>query len=125
MKIRVYYEDTDLGGIVYHANYIKFCERARSELFFAQGINPIMEDKSGFVVRNIHANFLSTATLGEILNVTSTLIKLKGSSLILLQEIWKEEKKIFSMEVLLVYVEQAKPARIPKVFKDTFTLLKY
>jgi len=125
MKIRVYYEDTDLGGIVYHTNYIKYCERARSELFFERRLNPIMEDKSGFVVRNIDANFLATSTLGDLLDVRTKLIKLKNTSLILLQEVWKEEKKIFSMEVLLVYVQQGKPARIPKIFKDTFTLLKY
>jgi len=122
MKIRVYYEDTDLGGIVYHTNYIKYCERARSEVFFEKNMSPTLGDDSGFVVRNISANFLATATLGDMLTVTSKLLTLKSSSLVLLQEVWREEVKLFSMEVVLVYIDKGRPCRIPKVFRDTFTL---
>jgi acyl-CoA thioester hydrolase len=121
MKIRVYYEDTDAGGIVYHTNYIKYCERARSEIFFERGMIPSEGDESGFVVRNIKADFLATSKLGDMLNVTSKILTLKSSSLILLQEVWKEEEKIFSMEVLLVYVDEGKPKRIPETFKKLFT----
>lgn len=125
MKIRVYYEDTDLGGIVYHTNYIKYCERARSEVFFEQGLSPTLGDKSGFVVRNLQCDFLSTSTLGDILTVKTQLLTLKSSSLILLQEIWKHENdkevKVFSMEIRLAYIEEGKPTRIPEVFKHTFT----
>jgi len=120
MKIRVYYEDTDLGGIVYHANYLKFCERARSELFFAHNMKPEEGEESGFVVRDIKASFLATATLGDLLEVHSTLLKCKKSSLVLLQEIFKEEKKIFSMEILLVYVIKGRPKRIPESFTTLF-----
>jgi acyl-CoA thioester hydrolase len=121
VKIRVYYEDTDAGGIVYHTNYIKYCERARSEIFFERGMIPSEGDESGFVVRNIKADFLATSKLGDMLNVTSKILTLKSSSLILLQEVWKEEEKIFSMEVLLVYVDEGKPKRIPETFKKLFT----
>ena len=120
MKIRVYYEDTDAGGIVYHTNYIKFCERARSEVFFEKGMKPLENDRSGFVVRNIQADFLATSTLGDILNVTSKILTIKSSSLILLQEVWKEEVKVFSMEILLVYIDRGKPRRIPDVFREIF-----
>lgn len=123
MKIRVYYEDTDTGGIVYHTNYIKFCERARSEMFFERGMLPSEGDGSGFVVRNINADFLATSKLGDLLNVTSKILILRKSSLTLLQEVWKEDVKVFSMEVLLVYVDNAKPARIPKVFSEVFATL--
>ncbi len=121
LKIRVYYEDTDAGGIVYHTNYIKYCERARSEVFFQRGMIPSLSDSSGFVVRNIKASFLATATLGDTLDVTSKILTLKRSSLVLLQEVWKEEMKIFSMEVVLVYIDKGKPCRIPEAFKDVFT----
>jgi len=121
MQIRVYYEDTDLGGIVYHTNYIKYCERARSEVFFQHNIKPTLGEESGFVVRNINANFSATSTLGDILNVTTKLLTLKNSSLVLEQEVWKEEKKIFSMEVVLVYIEKGRPSRIPEVFKEIFS----
>ena len=120
MKIRVYYEDTDLGGIVYHTNYIKYCERARSELFFSKGMVPHQGDSSGFVVRDIKASFLNTSTLGDILEVKTQLLNIKSSSIILRQEVWKEENKIFSMEIVLVYIEQGKPSRIPEVFRDLF-----
>ena len=123
MKIRVYYEDTDTGGIVYHTNYIKFCERARSELFFERGMLPSQGDNSGFVVRNINANFLATSKLGDILHVTSKILTLKNSSLTLLQEVWKDDQKVFSMEVLLVYIDNGKPSRIPKEFSELFASL--
>lgn len=123
MKIRVYYEDTDAGGIVYHTNYIKYCERARSEIFFQRGLIPSLGDRSGFVVRDIKASFLATSALGDTLDVTSKILTLKSTSLVLLQEVWKEEIKVFSMEVLLVYVDKGKPCRIPEVFKEVFTSL--
>ena len=120
MQIRVYYEDTDAGGIVYHTNYIKYCERARSEVFFQRGMIPSQSDSSGFVVRDIKASFLATSTLGDTLDVTSKILTLKSSSLVLLQEVWKEDVKVFSMEVVLVYIDQGKPCRIPDVFKEIF-----
>ncbi len=122
MQIRVYYEDTDAGGIVYHTNYIKYCERARSEVFFQRGIIPSQSDSSGFVVRDLKASFLATSSLGDMLEVTSKILTLKSSSLVLLQEVWKEEVKIFSMEVVLVYIDKGKPSRIPEEFKEIFKL---
>ena len=120
LKIRVYYEDTDAGGIVYHTNYIKYCERARSEIFFQRDMIPSLSDSSGFVVRDLKASFLATSTLGDTLDVTSKVLTLKSTSLVLLQEVWKEEVKVFSMEVILVYVDEGKPCRIPEVFRDIF-----
>jgi len=120
MKIRVYYEDTDAGGITYHSKYISFCERARSEIFFQQGLKPLEGDASGFVVRNLNADFLTTSTLGDILEVKSKILQIKKSSLTLLQEIFKNEKKVFSMEILLVYIEKNKPSRIPEKFIKVF-----
>ncbi|PHS36036.1 MAG: acyl-CoA thioester hydrolase [Sulfurovum sp.] len=123
MQVRVYYEDTDAGGIVYHTNYIKYCERARSEIFFERGLKPSLGDSSGFVVRDIKASFLATASLGDTLDVSSKILTLKKTSLVLLQEVWKEEVKVFSMEVVLVYVDKGKPCRIPEVFKEVFASL--
>ena len=120
MKIRIYYEDTDAGGIVYHTQYINFCERARSEVFFSQGMIPAEHSESGFVVRNIKADFLATSKLGDMLNVTSRILTLKSTSLVLLQEVWKGEIKVFGMEVVLVYIDKGKPTRIPEKFKKLF-----
>jgi len=123
MQIRVYYEDTDAGGIVYHTNYISHCERARSEAFFKQDMIPAEGDNSGFVVRNLNADFLATSKLGDMLDVTSSILTLKSSSLVLRQEIWREETKVFSMDVVLVYVVNGRPKRIPELFKTLFDTL--
>jgi acyl-CoA thioester hydrolase len=118
VKIRVYYEDTDAGGIVYHTNYIKYCERARSEHFFSRGIMPGEGDRYGFVVRKIHADFLGSAVLGDMLKIKTSIIDAKKSSITLLQEVYKEETKLFDMQVLLVYIEAGKPRRIPEKLKN-------
>ncbi len=123
MQIRVYYEDTDAGGIVYHTNYIKYCERARSEAFFKQDMIPAEGDNSGFVVRNLNADFLATSKLGDMLDVTSSILTLKSSSLVLRQEIWREDTKVFSMDVVLVYVVNGRPKRIPEAFQTLFDTL--
>ena len=114
MQIRVYYEDTDAGGIVYHTNYIKYCERARSEHFFAKNMMPGEGSQYGFVVKKINADFLGSARLGDILKVKTSILESKKSSFTLLQEIFKDNIKLFEMEVLLVYVEAGKPRRIPE-----------
>ena len=85
--VRIYYEDTDCGGIVYHTNYIKYCERARSEIFFSANAMPNTE-RVGLVVRKLNAEFLDSAKLGDLLVVKTQILKLGGSSLTLLQEIY-------------------------------------
>lgn len=121
MKIRIYYEDTDMGGIVYHPNYIKFCERARSEFFFQKGILPKEEGNSGFVVRNLEADFLGMAFLGDLLDVKSEILTIKNSSLKLKQEVFKDDKVIFSMNIVLVYIENKRPSKIPNKFIEIFS----
>jgi len=120
MKIRVYYEDTDAGGITYHTRYINFCERARSEIFFERNMMPTLGENSGFVVRNLNASYLAISSLGDMLTVESKTKTLKNSSITLLQEIYKEEVKVFSMEIVLVYIDKGKPCRIPEVFRNIF-----
>ncbi len=112
MKIRVYYEDTDAGRIVYHTNYIKYCERARSELFFVNNINPL-EGNAGFVVRHIDADFLAPARLGDILEVKTSLLEKRKSYIILKQEIYKKSIKVFMMDIKLAYIDDSKISKIP------------
>ena len=116
MKIRVYYEDTDAGGIVYHSKYINFCERARSEMLFSRGLSPKNGD-AFFIVRDLEAHYLKSATLGELLSVKTKVLSTTKISLILLQEIYNEKKeKIFYMEVKLVYIRSGKPLKMDKEF---------
>ncbi|KIM13101.1 MAG: hypothetical protein KU38_02450 [Sulfurovum sp. FS08-3] len=118
MKIRIYYEDTDTGGIVYHANYIKYCERARSERFFANALSPT-QNGCHFVVKNIECDFLVSAKLGDLIEVRSKLVGAKSASLILNQSIYRDDVKLFDMNIVLVYVcGEGKISKIPPHFKE-------
>jgi len=85
---------------------------------------PGESDQFGFVVRNITADFLGSATLGDILEIKSFLKTKKHTSIILTQSIWHRTQKLFEMEVRLVYMERGKIVRIPshflKIFKELF-----
>ncbi len=104
MQIRVYYEDTDVGGVVYHSNYLNFCERARSQLFFDTGRSPILEG-GHFVAKHIEADYLKSAKFGDILEVKTALIEIKNASFTFLQEVFRGEEKLFSMKIVLVYID--------------------
>ncbi len=117
MRIRVYYEDTDLGGVVYHSNYLNFCERARSELFFKNGDSPVLKE-GHFVARSIQAEYLRPARFADLLHVKSALVGFQGASFTMLQEIFKADEKLFSMTIKLVFLShEGKPIRIPESLK--------
>ncbi|RUM72647.1 MAG: acyl-CoA thioesterase [Sulfurovum sp.] len=120
MKIRVYYEDTDTEGIVYHANYIKFCDRARTEYLLSLGIMPGVGDEYGFVVRHLEADYLAPARLGDMLEVKNKLLEIKHSSFTLEQKIYKGEVEIFSLSIVLVYIKGMKITRIPDDLREVF-----
>jgi acyl-CoA thioester hydrolase, YbgC/YbaW family len=110
MKFRIYYDDTDAQGIVYHANFLKFCERARSEIFFANGV--IFEPNSNFVVSKITANFIKPAFLGDTIDVKTSLKTLKKASVILEQSIFKDETLIFKAEISVAFLKDKKITKI-------------
>ncbi|ERJ26098.1 MAG: YbgC/FadM family acyl-CoA thioesterase [Campylobacter sp.] len=116
MKIRIYYEDTDAGGIVYHTNYIKFCERARSEAFFQAGLN-FTKEGGYFVVSSLEAKFIASAVLGDEVFVRTKILELKKASLVLEQEIYKfddknAEKLLFRATITLAFMKEEKLAKI-------------
>jgi acyl-CoA thioester hydrolase len=123
MQIQIYYEDTDAGGIVYHSKYINFCERARSQIFFDKGMIPGEDEKSGFVVRRIEADFIQSAKLGDLLEVKTHIKETKRISLSLQQEIFKKETLLFSMHIQLVYMNEGRISRIPEHFLTLFETL--
>lgn len=120
MKVRVYYDDTDAGGVVYHANYLKFCERARSELFFMHGKSPAI-DGGHFVVKHVEADFIKSAHLGDELEIKSELLELKNASLHVKHTITCNEHTLFVMSACLVFVKEGKPCRIDEATKRFFT----
>lgn len=103
MKIRVYYEDTDMGGVVYHSNYLNFCERARSDLFFSKGASPVFEG-GHFVVRRIEADFLAPARLGDLLDVATELVEMRKTFLLMHQKIYRNETLLFEARLKLGYL---------------------
>lgn len=123
MKLRVYYEDTDVGGVVYYANYLKFCERARSEAFFEAGISPHQENEF-FVVKSLNANYIAPAVFGDILEVATQVLQIKKASVELNQKIYRQNQLLFSMDVILVFLKNKKPAQIPENFTKIFEIFK-
>ena len=125
MNIRVYYEDTDLGGIVYYANYLRFIERARSEWIRDLGIDQIKmrnEEESIFVVTKIKADYLSPAYFDDMLTV-DTRIKI-GSPVraYFYQNIFRKEKVIFKAEVCVTCTSNSgKVQRLPEKIKILMT----
>ncbi|MBY6118048.1 tol-pal system-associated acyl-CoA thioesterase [Mameliella alba] len=115
--IRVYYEDTDMAGIVYHANYLKFIERARSDWVKQQGLdqNAMREDDGiVFVVRRIEADYLMTAKYDDALEVRTAVKSMTGVRLVMSQEVVRGEEVIFRAEVTAVCVtREGQPARLP------------
>ena len=118
MKIRVYYEDTDTGGVVYHSNYLNFCERARSECFFKIGLTPELEN-GHFVARKVIADYFVGAKLGDELEITTELVEMKGASFVLKQNIFRDEKRIFELIITLVYITfKGKPQKLDAKSKE-------
>jgi acyl-CoA thioester hydrolase len=115
--VRVYYEDTDLAGIVYYANYLKFIERGRSEWIAALGVDQMaLRAAEGivFAVRRVDAEYLRAARFGDDLRVTTDLIDLGGSRIELCQEVWRGDERLFTAAVTLVCLhDSGRPARIP------------
>ena len=122
--IRVYYEDTDLAGIVYYANYLKFIERARSEWVRALGIDQTalkQTDGLVFAVRRVEADYLAAAKFEDVLTVETDLIRLGGVRLELKQRVLRDDMPIFEAVVTLVVLrEDGRPGRLPEAVSAAF-----
>jgi len=118
MQIKVYYEDTDVGGVVYHSNYLNFCERARSEAFFKKGMTPVL-DSGHFVARRVEADYFLPSKLGDTLHVETNLLEMRAASFKLEQIIYKDEKKIFKLVITLAYITfEGRPQKLDSKNKE-------
>lgn len=102
--IRVYYEDTDAAGVVYYANYLRFCERARTEYLRHVGFSQqVMRTEAGlvFVVTRVEADYLRGAELDDLLTVASVVERVSRASLVFRQTIWRGETKLFVCRVTI------------------------
>jgi len=116
--VRVYWEDTDAGGVVYYANYLKFMERARSEWLRALGFEQdVLRIDPGvvFVVRRVEVDYLSPARFNDALEVSVSLSRIGGASLVVEQTVNRDVTRLIAARVTLACVDavQFKPVKIP------------
>ncbi|MCI4663540.1 MAG: tol-pal system-associated acyl-CoA thioesterase [Neomegalonema sp.] len=122
-KVRVYYEDTDLAGIVYYANYLRFIERARSEMLRDAGIDqPRLKEELGlvFAVRRVIADYQAPAKYDDMLAIRTRMLKLGGARLQLEQLLFRDDvsddrrRALFASEVEIACIDASgRPARLP------------
>ncbi|MCC6008302.1 MAG: tol-pal system-associated acyl-CoA thioesterase [Rhodobacteraceae bacterium] len=114
---RVYYEDTDLAGIVYYANYLRFIERARSEMIEGLGLDQAALKQEGglvFAVRRLEADYLVPARFGDRLTVTSRILGASGARLEMAQDVLRGDETLFRALVTLACLRaDGRPARLP------------
>ena len=122
--VRVYYEDTDAGGVVYHSNYLRFAERARTELLRDAGIDHVtLMDEYGLMlaVRRCEAEYVKPARLDDALKIRTTCIEATGASFWLEQLVQRGGETLVEMKLRLVCLKSdGRPARLPEKLKTTF-----
>lgn len=124
MSIRVYYEDTDAGGIIYHANYLRFAERGRTELFRAAGIDCsrlAAEKGLSFVVVAADVQYRAPGRLDDLLTMRSRLVRMGGASMEILQDVLKGDQILAEMKITVVCIDRSfKAARLPEELREIF-----
>ena len=121
---RVYYEDTDLAGVVYYANYLRFIERARTEWAREAGIDQVRMREEGtvFAVRRVEADYLTPARFDDLLQVRTGIEAATVARLVLGQEVWRESQRLFAARVTLVAMDvKGRPRRIPAGLRGGIT----
>jgi acyl-CoA thioester hydrolase len=113
---RVYYEDTDAGGVMFYANFLKFAERGRTEMLRAVGVeNRALHEQHGilFVVRRLHADYLKPARLDDLLTVKTMVKAVNNASIDMNQAIFRQDSMLFNMDITLVCInDSGKPVRV-------------
>ncbi|TAA28493.1 tol-pal system-associated acyl-CoA thioesterase [Pseudoxanthomonas winnipegensis] len=126
---RVYWEDTDAGGVVYHAQYVAFLERARSEWMRARGQMQEQlrrEHDLVFVVRGMQLDFLRPARLDDLLTVTVQVRQARRASIVFDQEIWRGEERLLAAQVKIAAVSASafRPVGLDEALYQEFKLLE-
>ena len=123
-KFKIYYEDTDAGGVVYYANYLKFIERARSEIIKSLGFsNTNLMEKFNlfFIVKYCNINYKKPAKLEDELIVFTSVVSLSKTSLVMKQDVKRHDDLVAEAEICLVAVDmKGKPTKIPEELKKLF-----
>ena len=123
LAIRVYYEDTDFSGLVYHASYLRFMERGRTEFLRDLGIDQsaVHEgDALAFVVRHMDIDFLKPARMDDMIEVETTVDEVSGASLVMAQTIWRDQTCLIRAKVRIAAVRGGRAARLPETLRAAF-----
>ncbi len=128
LPVRVYFEDTDAGGVVYHASYVRFCERGRTDFLRLLGTDARgmidgsnSREPAAFVVRRMNCDFLRPGRMDDLLEVETRVKELGGASVTLLQAVTAKGRRIFEAEVTVVLVSMAgKPLRLSDAVRSAF-----
>jgi tol-pal system-associated acyl-CoA thioesterase len=121
LKAKVYYEDTDAGGVVYYANYLRFLERGRTELLASKGIDVAEYHLKGciFTVTHVDVHYRRPARLGDIIEIKTEISDIKNASLTFSQRIERDGTLLVEAEATLACVdENGKPRRLPEELKN-------
>jgi acyl-CoA thioester hydrolase len=122
--VRIYYEDTDFSGAVYHAAYLKFFERGRTEMLREAGIShaSLAADGVAFAVRTMEIDFTEAARIDDLLTVVTDVVLMTGARLTLQQTILREEQVLTRAKVVVVAIKTSGgPARLPKRLREHFS----
>lgn len=127
--IRIYYEDTDAGGVVFYANYLKFYERARTELLRELGFEQDQlktNDNVLFVVRTVQVEYIHPARFNDLVQVSAKVATLRSASILFAQEIRLDEQILSTASIRIACLDAGhfKPKVIPKKISEQFKLLK-
>tara|TARA_Y100000992_G_scaffold288817_1_gene242805 strand:- start:88 stop:489 length:402 start_codon:yes stop_codon:yes gene_type:complete len=125
-EVKVYYEDTDSGGVVYYSNYLKFLERARTEMINSIGLSNkklLEEHKTLIIVKSCNVEYLSPSKLEDRLQIYSSIESLNKASFVMSQDIKKDDDLIVKAKIKLVTVNiEGRPIKIPSVLENKLTI---
>ena len=124
LKIKIYYEDTDAGGVVYYANYLRFMERGRTELLSDKGIDVAEYHSKGYFFPVVHVDihYRRPAKLGEIIEVATQVVEITNATITFKQEIFRDDAVLVEATVKLACINRdGKPQRIPSELASLFS----
>lgn len=127
LPLRVYYEDTDLSGVVYHANYLRYMERARSDMLREAGIDQRAAHEAGegaYAVADLHIRYLAPARLDDALVVVSRLVEVTPARVVIHQTVRRDAVLLTQAKVVVAFVSPTgRPRRQPRGWTDIYTQL--
>jgi len=123
LKVKIYYEDTDAGGVVYYGNYLRYLERSRTEFLLEKGIEVAEYHNRGYLFAVVHVDisYKKPARLGEIIEVVTEVTEMSPVTMTLLQRVFRRDNLLVDAVVKLACItKDGKPQRLPEEFKSLF-----